>query len=1138
MKSILFSLSILFTISISAQALQENAPWMKKNGTSKNSKKTLKEITEAAEAYFKTIDKNKKGSGLKPYERWKYRAEFFVKSDGTVANSNDLWEAWEKKNTMNSMQRNATDVSAWTSIGPYSHTNTASWSSGQGRVNVVAVDPSNPNIYYVGAPAGGIWKSIDAGINWTPLTDYLPQIGVSGIAIHPTNSNIIYIATGDDDAGDSSAVGVWKSTDGGATWNNTGTLLGNPNSMNEIYIHPNDHDTVLVATSTGVHKTTDGGSNWTQKLSANILDIKMKPGDPTIWYAASRTTFYRSTDSGETFNPVTITGFFNSGRMVIDVTPADPNIVCFLSASSSNAFNGVYKSTDSGVTFVKTGESNDIFQSSQAWYDLAFAISDTDPNNMYVGVLDIWKSTDGGDDFTKMNSWNTPSHPSYTHADIHFMRFFGGKFFAGTDGGIYMSTDHGTNFTDLTENVVIGQFYRIAVAAQNSGNIVGGLQDNGGYAYYQNNWNNYHGADGMDCSINALDPNNYFGFIQYGGSLYETKDGGLTRTGAVGAPSEETGTGDSGGRWVTPMVSNSQGEIYAGYGKLYKLENNAWVKVSDETFGGDLQHIEIDPNNDDNIYVSRGTNLYKSTDKGLSFTNLTFSHGTINAIEVSSTDSNTVWIVTNGGVFKTTNFLSDTPSFTDISGNLPGESKLVLRHHERSGNNTVYLGTALGVYMINDDISDWEAFDNDLPNVAIRDLEVNEEDAKLIAATYGRGVFETAIPEQLPTTDVRLLSINAPTNQINCSTDISPNITVKNKGTDPITAITVNYSVDGGATSILNWSGNLTSGQTTDISLPNITVPLGNHSLAVDINTSGDTYATNNAASTNFLTNTINTVPTEVNTFENTTDDALTTETTGSTSDPVWVIARPGKVLLNTPGSGAKTYITNSVGTYPNNTISHLYTNCYDLTTITAPVLSFKMGFDIENDWDYMIVEYSTDGGVSWHILGNASDSNWYNSATTLNGLPGKQWSGIGEEASAFGNTNADLNDYSYDLSAFTNESNIVFRFKLVTDDQVNEEGVIIDDLVINGTLSVSNPELLKSLTIYPNPSNDIFNVKWNNDEKATITVYNYLGKLILKEKSTLNNSHNINLTGYSKGLYLVKVITNNKQAIKKVVLE
>ena len=1138
MRRSLLSLLLICTISTYGQSLQKNAPWMGVNTDSKNTTKTLQEITAAAEAYFNTIDRNKKGSGLKPYERWKYRSSHFLNPDGTITTSQDLFKAWEQKNAMNATQRTANDVSAWTSVGPFTHTNTASWSAGQGRVNTVAVDPSNSNTYYVGAPAGGIWKSTDAGVNWTPLTDYLPQIGVSGIAVHPTDSNTIYIATGDDDAGDSSAVGVWKSTDGGATWNNTGALTGNPNSMNEIYIHPDNHETVLVATSSGVHKTTNGGTTWIRKLSANMEDLKMKPNDPTTWYAASGNTFYRSTDSGENFASITISGFSNSRRIVIDVTPADPNIVYFLSSANSNAFNGVYKSTNSGTSFTKTLENDDIFQSTQAWYDLAFTVSDTDPDILFVGVLNIWRSTNGGDNFVKINDWNAPNAASYTHADIHFMRYIDGKFFAGTDGGIYVSTNNGSNFTDLTKNIAIGQFYRISVAAQNSGNIVGGLQDNGGYAYYQNSWSNYFGADGMDCSVNPLDPKNYFGFIQYGGSLYETKDGGLTRTGGVGAPSSETGGNDSGGRWVTPMVSNSQGVIYAGYGNLYKLENGAWVQVSNQPFFGDLQHIEIDPKDDNNIYVSMSGALHKSGDAGVTFSQLSFSNGTINSIEVSNTDGNTAWVVTNNAVFKTTNLLDAVPTFTNITDNLPSESKLVLRHHERSGNNTVYLGTALGVYMINDDLTEWEAFDNDLPNVAIRDLEVNEEDAKLIAATYGRGVWETVIPESTPAVEIRLLSINAPTDQINCSTSISPNITVKNKGSNAITNIAVNYTIDNDPTNVYNWSGSIAAGQTEAISIPSFTVSTGGHSMTVEVVTTGDTYASNNTASTNFLSNNFNSSPVTPNGFENDVTDVLVNETTGSTSNALWEIARPGSSLFNGAPTGDKAYVTNASRNYPDNTISYLYTNCYDLTTVSNPVFSFKMGFDIENNWDYLVVEYSIDGGQNWNILGNSTAPNWYNSASTANGLPGKQWTGEGENANPAGNTNADYNDYSYDLSAFTNESSIIFRFKFLTDQAQNEEGVVIDDLVINGVFSVSNEELLQSLAIYPNPSNDTFNINWSSNEKAEISIYNYLGKLILKEKSTLSNNHAIHMKGYSKGLYLVKIVTDNKQAIKKIILE
>lgn len=1135
MKYITVLLLCLFSAHLSSQGIQYNAPWMSNDSNSKNSKKTFKEITDAAEAYFSTIDKFKKGSGLKPYERWKYHTSFFVKPDGTMATSEDLLQAWKKKNAMNASQRSVNDVSNWTSIGPFAHNATGSSSPGQGRLNTIAEDPSDPTVLYAGAPAGGLWKSVDSGVNWTSLTDHLPQIGVSGIAIHPTNSNIIYIATGDDDSSDSSAVGIWKSLDGGTTWNTTGSLTGNPYSMNEIYIHPNNPNTVLVATSSGVHKTTDGGTSWTRKLTGNIIDIKMKPGDPTIWYAASNSTFYRSVDTGESFSAVGITGFANSGKIVIDVTPADPELVYFVSATYSSVFNGVYRSEDSGVSFEKTNQTSNFFVG-QAWYDLALAVSDTNPNIVYVGEIDLWKSNNSGDSFTKVNSWNDPEDPAYTHADIHFLRFFNEKLFAGTDGGVYVSSNatySNLSFTDLSENLVISQFYKISVANQYPGNMAGGLQDNGIYAYDQSRWNVFEGGDGMTTVVDPVDPEHFYGFIQYGGGLRQTEDAGKTRSTTISTPSNEIGPNDSGGEWVTPLTMNSQGEIYAGYKELYKIENDDWVQVSDESFSDDLDHIEIDPNDDDNIYVSEKETLYRSTNAGTAFTEIHSFSTFINSIEISNTDSNTAWIVTSWSVYKTTNLLDPDPVFTDITGNLPSDAKFVLQHHKRSTNNTIYLGTALGVYTTNDDISDWQPFDNNLPNVAVRDLKIHEEDALLIAATYGRGLFQTPIPEQLPEYDVRLVNIHNPTNHtILCGNTLAPGITVQNRGANTITAITVNYTLDGGGPNVYNWAGNLDAGQTTDIAIPNSTVSEGSHTLFVDITTNNDAYDSNNSYTVNFLVNAFNDTPTVVNSFEND-EDVLISRTFGGQYSSYWTMGEPGGVRLNAAATGDKAYFLDGFFTsfYFNNSNLFLYTKCYDLTTITNPVLSFNMAFDIQTNEDYLIMEYSTDNGLEWNTLGSTSDPNWYTSSTTANGLPGNQWTGTG-------GSNDDFHNYSYDLSSFSNESNIVFRFKLATDTGIGEEGAVIDDLVINGTLSTSSEQFQNSLSIYPNPSSNIFNIEWNTNETATIDVYNYLGKLIVREKISQADQYSLNLNGHARGLYLVKIAAGNKQATKKIVLE
>jgi hypothetical protein len=1154
MKKITFIILLFIPFLTFSQALQKNAPWMKETFLKKKGVTTFSDVIISAEKYFNTIDRDKKGSGLKPFERWKYHSSFYLNDDGTMASPEKLWTAWRQKNKMKTANT-ITDNSDWKSVGPHSSSNTYSSStlksSGQGRINVIAVDPSNPDTYYAGSPAGGIWKSTNAGSNWVPLSDYLPQIGVSGIAIHPTDSNIIYIATGDDDANDSYSVGVMKSIDGGITWNATGAMDGSPSSMNEIYIDPTNHDTLLIATNRGVFKTSDGGDTWTKKLNAGILDLKMKPGDPTIWYAVSSTSFYKSTDAGETFTEVIISSLLDSEsnststRLTIDVTIADSNYVYMVSAGSGDAFNGIYKSTDSGTTFTKTNETSDIFNSDQAWYDLTLTVSSVDKNTIYVGVLDIWKSTDGGDDFNKLTTWYAPDQASYTHADIHFLRFIDGKFFAGTDGGVYVSTNEGVIFTDLTKTMGISQFYKISVSPQNSNNIVGGIQDNGGMAFNENTWRNYHGGDGMEGNAHPTEPNTHYGFTQNGGNLYKTTTGGKSNQKISSAPAAEVGTGDSGGEWVTPMAINSAGVVYAGYKKLYKIVDNNWVEVSSSLLlNDDIDQLEIDPNEDNNIYLSEKSTFFRSTDGGVNFTAISFPGSRINSIEISNNDSNIAWVVSSGGVYKSINILEATPTFTNITGNLPSESKLVIRHHPGHKDNRVYLGTTLGVYYIDDTLPKWQTFDNKFPNVAVRDIEINEKDSKLYAATYGRGVFTTDIPKSLPSNDVKLVSLDSPINNSKSCGTVSPIITVKNQGSNTITSISVNYNIDGGSNSVWDWSGTLASEASTQITIPQFGVSKGDHVINIETTITNDLYSSNNSGSNSFNITELNTTPTTINSFE-TSNDELLVETSGDSGTDLWQRGAPSKTLLNSAGTGTNAYITKLVGNHPDKTTGYLYTKCYDLTSISNPVLSFKMAFDIEQDWDHMYVEYTTDQGQTWAILGTAADENWYNSSATTDAsggsdLPGKQWTGEGEKSNSVSGTNATIHNYTYDLAAFKNEPNVLFRFKFIADDLTNEEGAMIDDLVITGVLPVHEFDEISGLSIYPNPSSSIFNINWAQGNDFSISIFDITGKLLLQDKSNSKSlrTFSLDMSKFSKGIYFAKIKVDDKQSTKKLLLK
>ncbi|WP_024772937.1 VPS10 domain-containing protein [Aquimarina macrocephali] len=754
-----------------------SAPWMQdlnqsKNSSGVNTSVKFQKITNAFTTYWTDKNHKEKGSGYKPFKRWQEYWKNSLLPDGTIPTPEHLWKAWEEKNNMASSSTKA--AASWLPMGPFDHEVTGSWSPGQGRVNVVIVDPNNPNTFYIGAPAGGIWKSTDKGANWTSLSDDLPQIGVSGIAIDPNNSNIVYISTGDDDANDSYSIGILKSTDGGNTWAKTGLeFLNSQTSSNDIYIDPNNSNTLWVATSQGVYKTTNAGVAWTKTLNADVKDIKLKPGDSNVIYATTKDSFYKSTNGGTSFTKIQSGLPSSSGRLVIEVTPANPSYVYVLSAktrSASYAFQGLYRSTDSGNSFTKTQETTNILQSGQAWYDLALTVSDTDANTIFVGCLNIWKSTDGGNNFSAINSWSNPQQASYTHADIHFLRYYNGKLMCGSDGGVYLSENDGGSFTDLTKGLQIGQFYRISVAENSSSNnLVGGLQDNGGYARNGDTWNNYFGADGMDCAVSGTNPNTYYGFIQGGGSLYKTTNRGTTQTRVTDGPES--------GNWVTPLVSDKDGNVYAGYSRFYKLNNNNFQRLSNFNFGGKLDQIEVDPSNTNNIYVSRENNLYKSTDKGVNWTKIHTSTTNITSIEVHNDNTNIIYISTNGysssgvsnGVFKSTDQGSN---FSNISGNLPSEAKNVVRHQK--GTETIYVGTYLGVYYKQGN-NNWENYSENLPNVSVRDLEVNYSDQVLLAGTYGRGVWKVPLAgsstadTQAPSTPSNLTASNVTQNTIDLS---------------------------------------------------------------------------------------------------------------------------------------------------------------------------------------------------------------------------------------------------------------------------------------------------------------------------------------------------------------------------------
>ena len=1112
-----------------------SAPWMEEiNSRKKGEELTIHEISTAFNSFWETRDRTVRGAGHNPYKRWEYHWTNKVNEQGYLISPEELWAAWNQKNASKQFRNTtfATPLSNWQAVGPFSHTNTGSWSSGQGRVNIVAVDPSNSNTIYLGAPAGGIWKSTDAGINWNPLSDYLPQIGVSGIAVDHTNSDIIYIATGDKDALDSYSIGVLKSTDGGITWNTTGlTLTGTNRRAGDIIMHPTNNQILWCATSIGLYKTTNAGANWTVVQTGNFSqgNIRLKPNDPNTVYAVTTNTFFLSTNGGDSFTMVSSGLPASSGRLVMDVTPANPEYIYILSANTSSAnyaFQGIYRSNNSGTSFIATNTTTNIFlngtnSSNQAWFDLAIAVSPTNADEIYTGCLDVWKSTNGGTNITRLNSWSAPASPSYTHADIHYLGFHAGKLYCGSDGGIYVSENGGTNFTDLTATAQISQYYKIAVSKQSAGNMVGGLQDNGGYGYSGGAWKNYYGADGMDTAIDPNNQNLYYGFIQYGGTLYISNNGGNSRTGSVSSPASENGN------WVTPLVSNSVGEIFSAYQYLYILNGNTWQQQSNAPVGtGNIDYIEIDPTDDNIIYVSNGSGLYKSTDRGINFDLIYTAHTSITSIEVNHTNNQIVYLTTAGTGGRVLKSINGGIVFTNITTGIPNIGKNIIVHQPQHSDNPLYVGTSLGVYYLDDTMTSWEPFDTNLPNVSVEDLEINVEDAKLIAATYGRGVWQTDIPVQLASDDIKMIQIQAVGTLIDCG-NVMPQIEVKNNGVNTINSVDVSYTIDG-TTNLFTWNGTITSTNTAIIDLPQLTLNRGVYELNVTSTIPNDTFASNNSLSKTIFINDNGTIGV-VNPFTNATD-ALISYNEGSLSASQWVRGvRSGGSM---DSAGNTVYTTNLSGNYPDNRKSYLVSQCYDLSNVINPQINFSMKFDLELNWDVLYVEYSTNFGASWSVLGTAG-TGWYNSnrapGSDCYNCPGAQWTGA----------NTTNNTYTYPLNALNSETNVIFRFVFHSDESVNRPGVNIDNFLINGTLSSQNFEL-QNVVVYPNPSKGIFTISLGNLQPETIEVYDVMGKLIMKNNaiSVTNFQTSIDLSAVAQGIYFIKISANGQNSVKRIVKE
>lgn len=659
----------------------------------------------------------------------------------------------------------------WQPIGP---------TNGGGRTLALAIDPFNPKIMYAGAASGGLWKSTSGGEGtnaWKYVPTGFPSLSVNAIAINPTNSNEIFIGTGEvydyqNSIGGhyirttrgSYGIGILHSTDGGSTWGKSlDWSLQQQRGIMQIVFNPINPRTVYAATSEGTLRSFDGGVSW-QFIQTNTMTnaVVILPQDTSILFTVSGNLakpgergIYRSADAGKTFTKLT-QGLPSSwdGRTSLLSSPAEPNT---LYAGVSNAFEsiGIFKTTNRGNNWTALADSD--YCSYQGWYSNVLAIHPTNPSVLYAAGVYLWQSNDDGKTLAPIND-------NY-HVDFHCAVFHPTKpdsIYFGTDGGIYKSKVGGS-YRALNGGYQTTQFYAgFANAATDSNLAIGGLQDNGTVKFTgTKSWQSIYGGDGCWCAIDPTDANIFHVESQYLNLVVSTNGGKNWLGGKSGINSADPVV------FVAPFVLCASNPIvkYSGTDKVYKSTNRGmnWTATnSGKTLSGNPSvTIAVSHHSIDTLYVSTvptssvRSGLFLTTNGGSTWQNITrnLPNRFFMDIAIHPTKSSIAYCAVSGfgseHLFKTTDAGATwIPSGSGLP-DVPTQAVLV----DPFNPNFIYLGNDLGVFISTDEGTTWNSFSAGLPPCTIADISFSPANRALRIATHGNGVWQRHLYTNPTSTD-------------------------------------------------------------------------------------------------------------------------------------------------------------------------------------------------------------------------------------------------------------------------------------------------------------------------------------------------------------------------------------------------
>ncbi len=662
-----------------------------------------------------------------------------------------------------------------------------------GRVTDLAVHPTDANTAYAAMASGGVFKTTNGGLDWVPKFDDEASLTCGAIAIDPSDPETVWVGTGEANAGSYSffGLGIYRSDDGGSSWQNKGLAEGR--YISRIAVDPRDSDHVFASVTgklfgtgpnRGVFRTSDGGNSWERCFaltdSTAGIDLAMNPENPDIIYVAmwERTRgltyrnsggpssgIWRTTDGGDNWTHLTngLPGGRN-GRIGLTLCGSQPDILYSVYANESGALSGAYKTTNGGDswTSVMSGSLSNVY-SSYGWWFGNIRVDHFNPNNVFILGVPLYRSTNGG------SSWSESG--SNMHVDHHAMAFAPsqqGKVYEGNDGGLYHSSNSGSNWTKVI-NQPTSQFYAITIDEQYPERLYGGTQDNGTWRTLTGNlddWEHILGGDGFHCLVDPTNNDIIFAEYQYGG-LNKSTNGGVWFTGATDGIA-----GSDRINWSMPviMTPGTPTTMYLGTHRVYKSvdQGEYWQAISSDLTHGDqgagrgtITTLACSPSSPGSLIVGTDDgNVWRYSplfgnwsliSAGLPnrwITRVAFDPDHATTLYV--TLSGLRWDENEGHVFKSTN---NGGSWTDISGDLP-EAPVNCIIIDPELTDHIYVGTDVGCYFTINEGTSWQVLGTDLPNVPVLDMKFHQATRTLVAGTHGRSMYSIELPTTSSTNDI------------------------------------------------------------------------------------------------------------------------------------------------------------------------------------------------------------------------------------------------------------------------------------------------------------------------------------------------------------------------------------------------